>query len=334
MVYESGMTTSTDLKLLPGIDSDIYQGAGSRVSYQLKCIDSSKLVQDDGSNFAWADRVNNSTSSTTPLFLDRWRSANPQLNLMGYTINTESNPFGSMASPSSLYFRDSQHANGDFAGRPYGCEGANCLRLGYCSNNVNTYCVVTQQPGEEFCGSGGACLPIWKITPSQLSGALPSYYNPDYVLNNLFIKNKESIPSVVCSNNPRLEDDYCVIFPVVSNIKLYYGDSNTALASLSSYPRGIYRLEFNSKIDKEQQPLKNIVIDWGDGTSQTITGESAHPEDTRPHVVYHYYNDSNSGRDVKVRVTDNWYKFGDGEKIYGSLQTATTIQNLQTLQQN
>ena len=331
MVYEPGRTSST-LWSLPGIKQDDYIGLSGHEPYRLKCISSSKLVADDGSNLAWADRVNNNNSSTTPLFLDRWRSASPQLNLQGYTREIANNPFGSMTSPKSSYFKDSQHGQeSDFAGRPYGCEGANCLRFGYCSNAPDTYCITTQQPGDKFCGNGGACLPIWKTTPLQLSGYLPSYYNADYVLNNLFIKDVAAIPKDTCANNPRSEDEFCAIFPIVSNINLYYGDSNAVLNPSSNYPRGIYRLEFNSNVDKEQQPLKSIEINWGDGSSQVITGESARPDASRPHVIYHYYNDSNSGRKIKVKIIDNWFKYGESEKTYGSSQSVTSLSNLQSL---
>jgi len=101
----------------------------------------------------------------------------------------------------------------------------------------------------------------------------------------------------------------CYIFPTVSNVKLYYG--NVAQSSIKSIniKKGVYRLEFNTKVDSEQQPLRRIFISWGDGSSQVITDQDQHP--TIPHVFYHYYRKAELNPvSITIIAYDNWGLYG------------------------
>ena len=76
-------------------------------------------------------------------------------------------------------------------------------------------------------------------------------------------------------------------------------------SSFNVAQKGIYRLEFNTAVDSEQQPLKNLTIDWGDGNTQIITNQDNHPLAGLPHIFYHYYSQIGQ-KTIVIKVTDNW----------------------------
>ena len=80
-------------------------------------------------------------------------------------------------------------------------------------------------------------------------------------------------------------------------------DTNKATVNVAT--RGLYKLEFNTEVNKSQQPLKQIIIDWGDGRSQTIVGQDNRPQAENPHIFYHYYN-TTGPMSIKIKLIDNW----------------------------
>ena len=108
-----------------------------------------------------------------------------------------------------------------------------------------------------------------------------------------------------CKNNERpaanyssLDDSrasFCYVEPSIDNIAVNHDDS------------GVYELRFITKIDLEQQPLKEIYIDWGDGFVQTITGQDSRPDKNNPHIFYHYYRRVPTGK-IEIKIKDNWGK--------------------------
>ena len=67
----------------------------------------------------------------------------------------------------------------------------------------------------------------------------------------------------------------------------------------------MFGLKFTTTIDPEQQPLKEITIDWGDGSIQTISGQDSHPSADNPHVFYHFYQKTGD-MTIKISIKDNW----------------------------
>jgi hypothetical protein len=137
-----------------------------------------------------------------------------------------------------------------------------------------------------------------------------SYYYPDYYTSG------DSEFKFGCARTGEgIANSFCAVYPVISNINLYYGDTNKSIASSSGWvftvpSKWVYRLEFNSDVDAEQQPLTRIIIDWGDNKRQTITGEDEHSDVDKPHVFYHYYSSSGS-KAIKITITDNWGAWDD-----------------------
>jgi len=271
-----------------------------------------------------------------------------------YGRNREDTPFGSAIWPTNFDLLSSEKItfknqyskkNNEevFAGRPYGCEGTSCDNIGYCSLDPNIFCLLGNATSSDFvskqtCSANGygICVPLWQ---QSLSYDFNDYQN---ILRTIFLKSYNSfsfattsqsyvsddtnydfikkIPSSFkqnCPNNVRTGegiDSFCAVWPEVSNVKAYYGNTNNrALISsgnnLIITTRGVYRLEFNSKVDSEQQPLKEIVINWGDGTKQVITGQDHRPSASNPHVFYHYYSQPGT-KILNITIYDNWGFFG------------------------
>ncbi len=240
-----------------------------------------------------------------------------------------------------------------FAGRPYGCTNGTsskngCISVGYCSGSPDTYCLASDLINKNnsktsrtyissnSCGTAGPCIPLWdrplgnagvrdyvNILKTLFMTSYNSYsfdatssiyksndeYYSDYTKNSNF-------NSTTCSRSGEGSSSFCAIRPVISNVKVYAGDTKTAVPSSGKVftlaAKGIYRLEFNSDVDVEQQPLARIEIDWGDGSSQTITGQDEKPSAASPHIFYHYYG-YKGDRTIAIRIYDNWEFYDDNE---------------------
>ncbi len=264
-------------------------------------------------------------------------------NLNRYGRNNETVPFGAATWPDSFNLLNSgdrvtlrsqyskKNNENIFAGRPYGCGGVSskgCKSIGSCSLDSSVYCLTvtgtdTDLVGKQTCAGLGYCIPLW------FSGLAQDSFKD--MLKTIFIKSFNSYSfngGVYVSSSEQYNDasggipcpggvrsgegtsSFCSVPPTISNIKLYSGNTKIALTaqSGSSYiipSKGVYRLEFNSQVDVEQQPLKKIVINWGDGNQQIISGEDQHP--TNPHAFYHFYSTASSTpAQLKVTVYDNW----------------------------
>ena len=71
-------------------------------------------------------------------------------------------------------------------------------------------------------------------------------------------------------------------------------------------------MEFNTVVDINQQPLKQVSIDWGDGSRQILANIDNKPDKEDPHKFYHYYYKGTWS--VSVHIIDNWDKFSDFNK--------------------
>ncbi|MFA5754512.1 MAG: hypothetical protein WC905_04130, partial [Patescibacteria group bacterium] len=102
--------------------------------------------------------------------------------------------------------------------------------------------------------------------------------------------------------------NFCAVYPKIFNVQLYVGNSQAKATSTSNSfeaKKGIYRLEFNTLVDVEQQPLRRIVIDWGDNKYQVVTDQDQRPSADNKHIFYHYYAQTKS-YPIRIRAYDNW----------------------------
>jgi len=226
-----------------------------------------------------------------------------------------------------------------FAGRPYGCSGVGCGNIGYCSLNPNVMCLLDTSStatssliNQKSCGSAnGTCVPLWNgeniannvnFSPVNVLKnifntafgqfnydiSVGSYITPN--ASDLNVYRDDYTPSQHCTSSlyhlSSYDGDYntynCAIWPLISNVRL---DGFTIPSNISP---GIHVLTFNTAIDPEQQPLKDLLIDWGDGSMQNLVNQDHHPDVNSPHKVYHYYTDDTTS-DIRIKVTDNWNTF-------------------------
>jgi hypothetical protein len=240
-----------------------------------------------------------------------------------------------------------------FAGRPYGCSGNNCNIIGSCSDDNDIFCLVPENGETDSiknsldqCVGKGKCFALW--TPPLSSATSNGNIKPDYenILKTIFLdsysssiytdgaykssstvayKYSDSLPECEAKNlysdGKRIDaSSFCAVYPIVNNVILKIGgkvispSSNTADGTTYNITKtGVYELNFNIKIDQEQQPLNNINIQWGKEAIQTITGQDNQVESSNPHIVFHYFN-STGNQTIKIRATDNWGKFNASQK--------------------
>jgi len=247
-----------------------------------------------------------------------------------------------------IYLRNQYSAKNQediLAGRPYGCSvdsssnaHSGCANIGQCSGDPNVFCIYSSDSNSDYdinaksCASGGygTCQKLWQTPLVTLSAIDSDNYN---ILKTLFYKQyshyeadnegyKESVSSKYTwsSNRPRIcgdssgtsrtpSDAWCGVFPKVANLSLRSG-SRALTAMKGTIPEsGLYALSFTSTIDKEQEPLRQIVIAWNDDSIQAITGQDSRPQASQPHTFYHYFSKGDA-YNIQVKVFDNWDYFG------------------------
>jgi len=289
------------------------------------------------------------SSSTRAYALDRYGRNNESVPFGAATWPEDFNLLGSDRVPLR---NQSSAKNGEtvFAGRPYGCASnisgsSGCSSIGSCSLDPNVYCLnyngsSTDPISNQTCSGLGTCVQLWSRNLSNNDNwdGKPNYEN---ILRTLFLKSYNSYSfangsyvsgSVSYPDYTTVSEDttvfrkdescirtgeetgnsFCSVWPVVSRVNLYFGDTKSPIASTTGWrfnipQKGVYRLEFNSKVDAEQQPLKRISIDWGDGNKQIITGQDQHP--TNPHSFYHYYSFTGY-KAITITIYDNWGFYG------------------------
>jgi hypothetical protein len=181
---------------------------------------------------------------------------------------------------------------------------------------VYAYCRYTFYDGDNHvskktCSEGGfgTCVPLW----SDYLGA-PGSGDSDYskILSQLFLKSYGSYTlsgesyslGALSFSNITIPAGQP---PTISGVKFNGSDSLTAGSAINVSSKNLYRLEFNTTINKDQQPLREIYIEWGDGTAQVIKGQDNRPNPSSPHIFYHYYNTTGKMK-LKIEVKDNWDK--------------------------
>lgn len=108
------------------------------------------------------------------------------------------------------------------------------------------------------------------------------------------------------------DSEYCGVFPSVDAISIN-GETSSSTGFYSIGNGQTVTLEFTAEVDGEQQPLNNIYIDWGDGTTPVNESWNAKPT---THTYTHAYNCSqdNGARyksnhcefTPKIVLVDNW----------------------------
>ncbi|MFA5109130.1 MAG: hypothetical protein WC458_01115 [Patescibacteria group bacterium] len=357
-VFEKGMSKEDQLKFITSPDPE-------KIA-RVRCNRFAQLVDGQGNNKAWTDRVSRNSlfPTTTPAFFgSNVGGVSYEDRIFRYGRNREDVPFGAAVFPSNFQLSDqseiylrNQYSNKNnettLAGRPYGCsfnsDGTNqvdsgCYNIGQCSLNPNVFCIyhsatTAYDINKESCAAGGfgVCTPLWGTSNND-----PLYTYEKQPINNIDSRNIlktlfynryaqyeysgstyqipvvsspgfkwESIDTApgLCGGVGAYRGDsnaFCAVKPQLGNIKRN-GLPVPASGQIAVSASGVYTLTFNTKIDKEQQPLKQIIINWGDGDIQLITGEDGRPLASEPHTFYHYYVKKATGYSISISIVDNW----------------------------
>lgn len=235
-----------------------------------------------------------------------------------------------------------------FAGRPYGCKGTGCANLGYCSLNPQVICLLdtttsstTSLVAQKSCGgANGTCIPLWNASK------LANNFYPEDILRNTFLKSfagykyssstsayiSDTLSTYIqanggsyatstylgqcgsdsahfSSNDSSYATYWCAVRPKITNVKLNGISASNGMFDVSQ--PGIYTLTFNTAIDIEQQPLRDLIINWGDGSIQSLVNEDHRPDANNPHKLYHFYQGGGGVVKIGIRVFDNWGFFAN-----------------------
>ena len=182
---------------------------------------------------------------------------------------------------------------------------------------------------DKSCGDYGVCQELW-TAPLQ-TDYINFKADNEKVLRNIFYKQyshysylpdagyqsafdnsfnwtggSDPYPSLCSPTDSRVNpNSFCSVLPQIANVKMNGLPLSNGSATIKS--SGVYALSFNTTVDKEQQPLDHIVIDWGDNSGlQSVTGEDHRPDIDTPHAFYHYYIKRDAPYTIKIKVVDNW----------------------------
>ncbi len=330
MVLEAGKSLESDLKYLSGSNTDQV--------FRISCNKFSKFAESDGTNKVWSGRISRSSiySTTTPNFFDISFSG-----LKFFGRNREDIPFGAAALPSDydlslsepLVLRNQyskQLSETIFAGRPYGCTGDGCSNIGQCSLNPNVFCIYVNNGNSDLnkkgcsAGGNGSCIPLWSYVPNESNAfsvlnQIFMYKYGDFVYDTspgssgyinkssaAIFRNTTVLGNQALNHNvPTPVSSIDGVKPQISNIYFKSSKGISLKNKVATPEAGLYQLSFNIKIDEEQQPLNQIIIDWGDSI-QVVTGVDNKTEASDPHVFYHFYLKNASINNLSIKVIDNW----------------------------
>ncbi len=332
--YNNGIPASVDgLKKISSGDID--------ETFNLTCNKFVETVSSSGDNKAWTYRIGKDSPYTSYSDLTLFNVING-VDYRSYVRNLGDIPFGAASWPDDFNLIGSSRvplnnqyslkANQEiFAGRPYGCDTSsdehassderslNCKRVGYCSANPDVYCLIDNKMfgensgfylAKQSCGSYGTCLPLWNIDDYTNDNTKIQLLNgANGILGQLFLQ--APVAYQFGSNGYQSAAGYFFgipsgVNPSINVLGLYHGNSSVKVTGGNGIKRSNYRLEFNTAVDKDRQPLKQIMIDWGDGNKQVVTDQDSRPSANNPHVFYHYYSGDRSPLDIVIKAYDNW----------------------------
>jgi len=214
-----------------------------------------------------------------------------------------------------------------------------CVGVGYCSDEPTVACRTTAADCTPI--SGGICIGaaaagagdgpnadlgnVWAVDNIQRifayvygawrwDDAAGDYVNiPSYIGAGTWaaVWNEEFDEMPLCNGvgvGPRPtwlpDNDLCGILPIVDNILV-----NNAPGNVDLFGGGTVTLTFTSFVDPEQEALRNIVIDWGDGSTSSIVWNGAPKSDpSQPHLLSHTYDDPGADETfyIEIMLQDNW----------------------------
>lgn len=280
------------------------------------CTKFVKVVDDSGNNTYWADRVRDGSSFTMPCYVPSPTSTG--FNSADCLFNQSSVPFASIGYPAGqgpnpntwdslasstnsgnqpLFYQDL--ASGVHAGKIFSADPNNSAHPRYL-----------------FAKSYGGFE--WRFDQGKGINGHDYFADSGRYVSTSSTSFLWGPPTNFCSNNTRPtgsdSNSFCLVRPGIENVKI--NDMPVVSGGLITFNKPVVsvNLTFNSRIDANQRPLRNIQIDWGDGTAAyDRTGNFLDRTDvTAPHQFTHRYScqeaisDDCQTHNATITLTDNW----------------------------
>jgi hypothetical protein len=338
-------------------DGESGGGVVGRVRLVLKpyCSLIAKAVTEEGDNKVWLNR-----------FETGWRITEPQnaSNSLGLNKNSTFSPYGAvsgirsdndlnqLSSPVLVGHGVNSYFNTDFTGIPWSTPDNLAHDDAYCFSDAQyngTACKSDSDCGNGICLGAGkycykgdfmtgkACISNADCTEGEVCQAITSYQatrsSAIIRLQRLFAKvygvwqwDSQSNGYVSCG-----EGDNCSLGDISLDISGASGQNprinyieaiNTQLAA----PGGLVTLKFSSEVDLNQLPIKEITINWNDGSGDlNINDELNHrPSENNPHNFYHIYTCTTNTEGNRCAVCSNGRPSPDGTCVYTAPEVTIT----------
>ena len=280
------------------------------------CTKFVKVVDEFGNNIFWSDRVKEGSSFQMPCYIPNASSTG--FEQVSCAFSRSSIPFASIAYPAGLGnypdLWDGAVGNNNTGNEPlFYQDAASGVHLGRIfSEDQNNLA----HPRYLFAKSYS--FYEWKFDQNAGLNGVHGYTGDSGNYSSTSSSLWEP-PRTLCSGGIRpsstSSSSYCLVKPQIKNVKINGKSADSGSIITFSEPVFTAELTFNSIIDKDQKPLSQITINWGDGSEPYNRSGSFldHPDPASPHRYTHRYicqeNAATGGcriNNLSITIQDHW----------------------------
>ncbi|HPW44708.1 MAG TPA: hypothetical protein PLX67_03285, partial [bacterium] len=280
------------------------------------CTKFVKVVDDSGNNAYWSDRVKDGSSFIMPCYIPSPTSAG--FNSADCLFNQSSVPFASIGYPANQGGSPENWDSMTVATLPGNqplfyqdlAEGVHIGKIFSISTNNSAH------PRYLFAQAYGGFE--WQFDNGKGVNGHDYFADSGRYVANSSDAFTWTTPTNACPNNVRptgnSANSYCLVKPIIENVQI--NEMPIATGGLVAFNKPVVsvNLTFNSRVDANQRPLKQIQIDWGDGTTPyDRRGNFLDRTDiSAPHQFTHRYScQAAAGNECQTNnatiiLTDNW----------------------------
>lgn len=217
-------------------------------------------------------------------------------------INTLSDPAGSSVFVNKI----SDNPSYNLYGLPYSCTGSGCKHLSLNNGKIEvSESVNTSNYEDDFITAKEAL----KYVFAQTLGFQNNYSHLSGGFSAAPTCNTNGCPT-------RNESIICSVWPEIKNIKISgaQGTLSQTKANSNVYAigaAGYYTISFNTIVDSEQAPIKNISVkikretdDWNKNNSISLSNLDHKPNENDPHKLVKFLTPGNYI--IAIKLVDNW----------------------------
>jgi hypothetical protein len=284
----------------------------------------------------WADRLKVTTSSlyaynsSLPVYFQYYK-----LNSSG-SLGSYSPPFGAVNINSgsvpgiTVFVNYTNDTNYPYYGLPYSCTSARTIRPGSSTTTYNACELLYYNANGEvmFSTSTSQTTKYKKYSDFPVTSVRNAlkYIFASLIGADNYSHLKDGPSSAPACNTPtgntgcpprtNYNNGICSVYPEIKNIKISgpNGDLSQTETNSNVYAvavAGFYTISFNTIVDKEQAPIKELAIkikktgdEWDDTSSIIVNGLDNKPNASDPHKLIRFLTPGNYI--IAIKVKDNW----------------------------